>query len=471
MKKIIYIFILVFLVFGCSSNTNNDDHDQLQKQIDESQKEIESKQQLDPETVKEDTVTSDDQNQQNQKLKSCKLSGGELVDDGWAGKDTGSNYCNQCRCMKGVLACTKMACLDNDSSVKTSTKNNSKEDYLKSESEDERRKKDEEESKRTEQERKEEERKKDEVERKRDEEQRKKDQSNQNNSKDKKEAKAKPYYEDNCMFKPEIILKVYGDVEDHKIDSVQKAIDELDIIASGIKVPVYILLWEVEGEKGLDKKSAEILKDFIISKFFPNPSADDGMVKHVTEDIINKVQRETITADYYPESCAAAMFIAATNVLDFKNYLGKIVFHEFHHVWDSSFYANSPQGDRENPAWMNEGMAEYDGLIKSMAMNWTNQNYFNTEISNIKSKLISNPSYIDIDKDIFSFCDTCPLSSIERGIVVVDYIMNNYVETDFDTFANKYYSDLNKFGWEKALSNSVGDYAVFKNSFKQYVLK
>ena len=49
--------------------------------------------------------------------------------------------------------------------------------------------------------------------------------------------------------------------------------------------------------------------------------------------------------------------------------------------------------------------------------------------------------------------------------------MNNYVETDFDTFANKYYSDLNKFGWEKALSNSVGDYAVFKNSFKQYVLK
>ena len=73
MKKIIYIFILVFLVFGCSSNTNNDDHDQLQKQIDESQKEIEPKQQLDSETVKEDTVTSDDQNQQNQKLKSCKL--------------------------------------------------------------------------------------------------------------------------------------------------------------------------------------------------------------------------------------------------------------------------------------------------------------------------------------------------------------------------------------------------------------
>ena len=72
MKKIIYIFILVFLVFGCSSNTNNDEPDQLQKQIDESQKEIEPKQQLDPETVKEDTVTSDDQNQQNQFLKAIK---------------------------------------------------------------------------------------------------------------------------------------------------------------------------------------------------------------------------------------------------------------------------------------------------------------------------------------------------------------------------------------------------------------
>ena len=93
-----------------------------------------------------------------------------------------------------------------------------------------------------------------------------------------------------------------------------------------------------------------------------------------------------------------------------------------------------------------------------------------TEISNIKSKLISNPSYIDIDKDIFSFCDRCPVSSIERGIVVIDYIMSNYVETDFDTFANKYYSNLNKFGWKKALSNAVGDYAVFENSFKQYML-
>ena len=152
MNKLIYIFILIFLVFGCSSKTNNDKPDQLQKQIDGLQKEIESKQQSDSETVKKDTEISGDQNQQNQKLKSCKLSGGELVDDGWGGKDTRSNYCNQCRCMNGALACTKMACLVNDSSVKTSAKDISQKDDSKSKSEDERRKKEEEERKRTEQE-------------------------------------------------------------------------------------------------------------------------------------------------------------------------------------------------------------------------------------------------------------------------------------------------------------------------------
>jgi len=44
------------------------------------------------------------------KGKNCTLSGGEVVEDGWSGKDTGSNFCNQCRCMQGGLACTKMAC-------------------------------------------------------------------------------------------------------------------------------------------------------------------------------------------------------------------------------------------------------------------------------------------------------------------------------------------------------------------------
>ena len=40
----------------------------------------------------------------------CNLTAGELVEEGWTGKDTGSNFCNQCICMKVGLACTRMAC-------------------------------------------------------------------------------------------------------------------------------------------------------------------------------------------------------------------------------------------------------------------------------------------------------------------------------------------------------------------------
>ena len=40
----------------------------------------------------------------------CTLAGGEVVPEGWSGKDTGSNSCNQCRCLSVGLACTKMAC-------------------------------------------------------------------------------------------------------------------------------------------------------------------------------------------------------------------------------------------------------------------------------------------------------------------------------------------------------------------------
>jgi len=47
--------------------------------------------------------------------KKCTLSGGEVVEGGWSGKDTGSNFCNQCTCMQegpnmGGLACTEMSC-------------------------------------------------------------------------------------------------------------------------------------------------------------------------------------------------------------------------------------------------------------------------------------------------------------------------------------------------------------------------
>jgi hypothetical protein len=40
----------------------------------------------------------------------CNLTGGETVQRGWTGKDTGNNSCNSCFCTNGVLGCTKMAC-------------------------------------------------------------------------------------------------------------------------------------------------------------------------------------------------------------------------------------------------------------------------------------------------------------------------------------------------------------------------
>ena len=42
--------------------------------------------------------------------KGCTLSGGETVESGWSGEDTGDNYCNSCFCSNGVLGCTEMAC-------------------------------------------------------------------------------------------------------------------------------------------------------------------------------------------------------------------------------------------------------------------------------------------------------------------------------------------------------------------------
>ena len=44
------------------------------------------------------------------KFDGCTLTGGEVVADGWTGKDTGNNFCNQCRCSVGNLGCTKMYC-------------------------------------------------------------------------------------------------------------------------------------------------------------------------------------------------------------------------------------------------------------------------------------------------------------------------------------------------------------------------
>ena len=46
----------------------------------------------------------------NATQKVCNLTGGETVQSGWTGKDTGNNSCNSCFCTNEVLGCTKMAC-------------------------------------------------------------------------------------------------------------------------------------------------------------------------------------------------------------------------------------------------------------------------------------------------------------------------------------------------------------------------
>jgi len=44
-------------------------------------------------------------------LETCTLSGGEIVEEGWAGNDTGTNYCNICNCSSGgLLACSMRFC-------------------------------------------------------------------------------------------------------------------------------------------------------------------------------------------------------------------------------------------------------------------------------------------------------------------------------------------------------------------------
>ena len=57
------------------------------------------------------SVTAPDTSNQIQQIqKVCKLTGGETVESGWTGKDTGDNSCNSCFCTNGALGCTKMAC-------------------------------------------------------------------------------------------------------------------------------------------------------------------------------------------------------------------------------------------------------------------------------------------------------------------------------------------------------------------------
>ena len=53
----------------------------------------------------------------------CTLTGGEVVTDGWSGKDTGTNWCNSCSCGQGMLACTEIGCIDPDANGTLQTSN------------------------------------------------------------------------------------------------------------------------------------------------------------------------------------------------------------------------------------------------------------------------------------------------------------------------------------------------------------
>ena len=98
-------FVLGLLIIGCvgydqpTSDINTTKEAQAQEKLDE----IPDTPPLQPTLVPTSTPTDN--------IDTCRLTGDELVLEGWSGKDTGTNWCNQCRCMKGGLACTKMACL------------------------------------------------------------------------------------------------------------------------------------------------------------------------------------------------------------------------------------------------------------------------------------------------------------------------------------------------------------------------
>ena len=49
---------------------------------------------------------------------SCTLDGGEIVPDGWFGKGSSFNWCNDCRCVNAVQLCTKKFCGEEDAGSK-----------------------------------------------------------------------------------------------------------------------------------------------------------------------------------------------------------------------------------------------------------------------------------------------------------------------------------------------------------------
>ena len=126
MKAYIFVLLLCVVMIACSSKEEvtvdqKETNISSQTQIETPRPDIKDKvvsfinQALPSPTVIppldfKPNVTSTPKDGELTKNKPCTLTGGETVESGWRGKDTGSNYCNNCFCTNGMLGCTKMGC-------------------------------------------------------------------------------------------------------------------------------------------------------------------------------------------------------------------------------------------------------------------------------------------------------------------------------------------------------------------------
>lgn len=111
-----------------------------------------------------------------------------------------------------------------------------------------------------------------------------------------------------CKGPVRMILKTYNNPSRQKVAAVKAAIRKIRPKNFGLTVPVYVVLWGVRGEKGVNKKTAIKIAKFSTWKMFPDPKSDRESRRHAQNDIINKTQRETITADLYDDTCAGFNF-------------------------------------------------------------------------------------------------------------------------------------------------------------------
>ena len=251
-----------------------------------------------------------------------------------------------------------------------------------------------------------------------------------------------------CKSPARMGLKTYNNPAAAKVASVKAAMKKISPKAFGVKVPVYVVLWGINGERGVNKKTASKIANMAIDKMYPKGTGDKEFTREVREDIVNKTQRETLTADYYEGACAGFIFSAATNVSDFPNYLGKTTFHEFFHIYQNSFYNNNPKGDRTNPAWLNEGFAEFWALRQAIKQGWTDQEYLDGQLSEIKSKVRTQPKYANLKIFEDEFGDKWPVHSIEIGLVAANFLLQEHNGgKSTKAFTDKLYAAMNKYGW------------------------